>query len=70
MKNFLLAPASLLPHLDEWQIMLDELPPNNVLIVLPQVASRQSKAAKRIADGFRRNGRTVTTVSATQVRHE
>ena len=61
--NITLVPAHLLPRKAEYQALANQLPPGEVLLVLPPADSRERPTMQRVAQLFRAKGRHVTVLT-------
>ena len=61
--NVALVPAHVLPRKAAYQARANELPPGDILLVLPTADSRERTAMERVAQLFRATGRHVTVLS-------
>ena len=68
--NLALVPASLLPEKARYQAIANDLPPGEVLIVVPERAGQEREALERTAALLRAKGRHVTLLTTAQVGKE
>ncbi len=61
--NLTLVPAHLLPRKADYQALANQLPPGDILLVLPSPESRERSAMERVAALFRDKGRHVTVLT-------
>jgi hypothetical protein len=66
--NVVLVPASLLPYKEHWQVIANDLPKGEFLIVLPCQAKPQI-VAKSVASRLREKGMHVMVISEELQRH-
>ena len=62
--NIALVPANLLPHKAQYQAIANRLPKGEVLIVLPDSDSNETRTLETAARLMRAKGRRVTTMTA------
>ncbi|HYZ09154.1 MAG TPA: hypothetical protein VE709_11365 [Pseudonocardiaceae bacterium] len=61
--NLTLVPASLLPRKADYEALANDLPPGEVLLVLPPAESPERTTMQRVAQLFRAKGRHVTVLT-------